>query len=75
MASIKRVTVGQTLYTVTRQKMGNTAMSHSVTHTVTVIEVDPESRFVIASWNGNTARRYRERDVARWKVNKPGSRK
>lgn len=71
MATISRLSPGQVLYTVTRQKMGNTALSRKAVHTVRVIEVDPDGKFVMASWNTNPARKYRESDVSKWKVNKP----
>ncbi len=71
MATISRIRPGQVLYTVTRQKMGNTALSTKAVHAVRVIEVDPNGKFVMASWNTNPARKYRESDVSRWKVNKP----
>jgi SOS-response transcriptional repressor LexA len=71
MATITRIKPGQVLFTVTRQKMGNTTISRGVMHRVVVKEVDPDGRFVIASWNGNAACKFYERDVARWKVNEP----
>lgn len=71
MATISRLKPDQVLYTVTRQKMGNTTISRGVLHRVVVKEIDPEGRYVVASKNGNTARKYYERDVARWKVNEP----
>ncbi len=71
MATISRLKADQVLYTVTRRKMGNTTISMGVLHRVVVKELDPEGRFVVASWNGNTPRKYYERDVARWKVNMP----
>lgn len=73
MATIRNLKPGQVLYTVTRQKMGNTTVSRGVMHQVVVKDVDPEGRFVMASWNGNPVRKCFERDVARWKVNQPKS--
>ncbi len=71
MATIRNLKPDQVLYTVTRQKMGNTTISRGVLHHVVVKEVDPEGRFVMATWNSNPVRKYFERDVARWKVNQP----
>jgi hypothetical protein len=71
MAAISRIKTEQILFTVTRQKMGSTTMSYDAVHRVRVIEVDPEGRFVIASWNGNKARRYSASQVSKWKVNEP----
>ncbi len=73
MASISRIKPQQTLYTVTRQKMGNTTMSRKAVHRVVVTEVDPEGKFVMASWNGNQVRRYSESQVAKWKVKEPAT--
>jgi hypothetical protein len=71
VAEISRVVPGQVLYTVQQQKMGNTTMKTTVVHTVVVKEVDPEGRFVIASWNHNAARRFYPSSVKSWKVKKP----
>lgn len=71
MATIGRLKPNQVLYTVVRQKMGNTTVSRGVLHRVVVKEIDPEGRYVVASWNNNPARKYFERDVARWRVSEP----
>ncbi len=71
MAAISRIKQHQVLFTVTRQKMGNTTMSYDAVHRVKVTEVDPAGKFVMASWNGNAVRRYSESHVAKWKVNEP----
>lgn len=75
MAAISRIKPDQVLYSVERRKMGNTTLSETVVFAVRVKEVDPEGRFVIASHNGNPVRRYSERAVAKWKVNKPETKK
>ena len=71
MAVISRIKPGQTLYSLTRQKMGSTTVSHVAVHPVYVREVDPEGRFVLASWNGNPPRKFFVREVKRWRVKKP----
>lgn len=71
MASISRIKPQQVLYTVTRQRMGNTTMSRDAVHRVMVTEVDPAGKFVMASWNGNPVRRYSESQVAKWRVKEP----
>lgn len=72
MAALSRIKVGQTLYTVTRQKMGNTTMTRLAVHPVLVKEIDLAKRRVFAVWNHwNEPRWYSERQVAKWKVNKP----
>lgn len=69
MATIKKLKPGQTCYTVTRHKMGNTTLSTTAVHPVFVLEVHDDH--VIARWNNNAPRKYHEGDVAKWKVNKP----
>jgi hypothetical protein len=71
MAALSRIKVGQTLYTVTRQGMGNTTMTRRAVHAVTVREINLEKRRVFASWNYNEPQWFSERQVARWKVKKP----
>ena len=71
MAAFSRLKVGQTLYTVTRQGMGNTTLTRRAVHPVTVREIDAVKRRVFASWNYNPPEWFSERRVARWKVNKP----
>lgn len=62
---------GMTVYDVGRHKMGNTTMSTVAVWSVHVIEVDSERRRVTASWNSNRPRVYYERDVTKWRANKP----
>jgi hypothetical protein len=69
MAVISNLTSGQVCFTVRRQKMGNTTLSTIAVHTVKVLEVHED--YVLASWNGNTPRRYHRAQVAKWKVKAP----
>lgn len=71
MASIRSLELGQILYEVARQKMGNTSIVRGVLYTVKIVDIDPEGKWVLASWNSNTPRRYNERQVRRWKIKKP----
>jgi len=71
MASINRITPGQTLYTVTTGKQGNTTIRCKRVHPVYVKEVNVEDGCVMASWNGNPVRRYSERMIKNWRVKKP----
>ena len=71
MATLSRLKPGQTLYTITKQKMGNTTIRINVMHHVIVKEVFPDEGYCIASWNGNTPRRYSAFQVKSWRVNKP----
>lgn len=69
MASISKLKPEQICFTVTRHNMGNTTMSTISVHKVRIKEVHEDH--VVASWNGNTARKYYDRDVAKWKVSEP----
>lgn len=71
MATIAKLTPGQVLYDLRRQKMGNTAVRRTACYDVRVIEVASDGSHIIASWNGNTPRRYRESDVRKLRVKKP----
>jgi hypothetical protein len=71
MAKISRMEPGQELYEVRRQKMGNTTVSRGVLFRIRIIEVDPEGRWVLASWNSNPVCKYRQRDADAWRVSKP----
>lgn len=69
MATLKNLTVGQVLHTITKHKMGNTTMNTISVHQATIVEV--HENYVIATWNGNTPRRYSEREVSKWRTKKP----
>lgn len=71
MATISKLKPEQVVYERRRQKMGNTTVSRTALYSIRIIEVDPEGQFVMASWNGNIPRKYREADVKKWLVNKP----
>ena len=71
MASISKLTVGQTLYSLSRQKMGNTTVSRTACHTVVVKSIAPDLSSIEASWNGNRPRLYSLREIAKLKVKKP----
>jgi len=71
MATFDRLKVGQVLYTVTSQNMGNTTMHTKVVHTMKVMEINTFKRTVFASWNGNLPRWHHERHVLAWRVKGP----
>lgn len=60
---------GDTAWQLYRHKMGNTTISTLSVWRVSVKEVHEDH--VIASVNGNAHRKYRERDVAKWKKKEP----
>lgn len=71
MATISKLEPEQVVYERRRQKMGDTTRSRTALYSIRIIEVDPDWHFVMASWNGNTPRKYREAVVKKWLVNKP----
>lgn len=71
MPALSKIKVGQVLYTVSRQGMGNTTMTRMAVHPVQVHEIDLEKRKVFASWNYNPPQWFHEHRVLKWKVKKP----
>lgn len=62
---------GMIVYDVGRTKMGNTTMTTVSVWTVRIIEVDTEHRRVLASWNGNKAKHFYERETSKWREKEP----
>lgn len=65
MAAFHTIKPGDVLYTVRREKMGNTTMRRTACHPVKVTEV--HERHVIASWNGNPPMHFSRRAVEQWR--------
>ncbi len=51
--SIKRLKVGDNLWSSSRQKMGNTTMRETVFHPVRIHEIAPDYSYALVSWNFN----------------------
>ena len=71
MAQLSKIRVGQTLYTVSRGRLGNTTLRTVRVHPVTVEEVNLVDGYVIARWNHNRPEKYRLGDISTWKVSEP----
>lgn len=54
--SMKKVKVGDMLWSSSMQKMGNTTIRQRVWHPVWVKEIAPDLSSAKVSWNGNPAR-------------------
>lgn len=76
--TIEKLAPGMTVYDCHREKAGNTTMSVEGTWEVTIKEVHVgkgwsdgvfDASYVIASWNGNEARRYYPAQFSKWKLN------
>ncbi len=61
---------GMVVYDCHSHKMGNTTMITLGTWQVRIIALDPNKRFVEASWNGNEARKF-YREWTKWTKNQP----
>lgn len=59
----EKIQPGMTLYDRHSHRMGNTTMKTIGEWPVRIISVDAEKRGAMASWNGNPARWYSERDL------------
>jgi hypothetical protein len=68
---IDKLQAGQRVWSVVKRKMGNTSVITTGLHPVDIIEVDPEKRWVMASWNTNPPQKYHSLSVSRWRKNKP----
>jgi hypothetical protein len=42
-----------------------------VVYSVLIVEIDPEYKFVTASWNGNRPQKFFPRTVSKWRKEKP----
>ncbi|GHE77719.1 hypothetical protein GCM10019059_40880 [Camelimonas fluminis] len=69
MVAISALKIGDTVWSVTRQKSGNTTITRQVCHPVYIVAV--ADSHVIARWNGNMARRFSTSQVAKWRRTKP----
>jgi hypothetical protein len=68
---IEKLQPGQVVYSVERRKMGNTKLSTVGVFNVSIKEIDPEKRWVVASWNGNSPQKFYAKSVIKWRAGKP----
>lgn len=68
---ITSLTVGQIVYVVEKRKMGNTTMSTVDVRKVTITGVDPNGQWVTAKVGYAPERKYRERQVGKWRKSEP----
>lgn len=68
---LSKLTPEQIVYSVEKRTMGNTSMTTTSVFCVRIVEVDPEGKWVMASWNGNTARKFYERMTSKWRKERP----
>ena len=68
---IEKLQPGMVVYDVGRHKMGNTTISTVSVWSVRIVSVDAEARTVVASWNSNPAKTYREGVWSKWRAKRP----
>lgn len=66
---------GQTVWTIRRQKMGNTTVSYNALYEIRVVEIDREKGRVLASWNSNKPQWFGRTEVSKWKLERPEPKK
>ena len=68
---IEKLKPGMTVYSVSRQKMGNTTLSTVCVWPVRVVSVDLENMTVEASWNSNKPRSFSRAIWSKWREKPP----
>lgn len=71
MANFDKLEVNQVLWTVTKERMGNTMVKTVRIHTAKVVELDMDNRRALISWNGNRPRWVSEYHLKNYRVNRP----
>ena len=67
----EKLTPGMVVYDVHRHRLGNTTISTVGVWKVRIVSVEPETRRVVASWNGNPAKTFYFGDVTKWREKEP----
>jgi len=57
------------VFSVSRDQMGNTTIRTTRIHCVRILEVNADH--VVASWNGNSTKKFYSREFNKWRVSKP----
>jgi hypothetical protein len=67
----EKLQVGKVVWSVERRKMGNTTHGTTSVFGVCIKEIDPERRWVLASWNGNPPQKFYSRSISKWREKRP----
>lgn len=70
MVALSSLKPGMVVYSVGRQKMGNTTISQTVCWPVRIIEIHDDGK-VTASWNGNKGQKFYPSQIKQWRLSKP----
>ena len=68
---INKLQPGAVVYDVQSQRMGNTTLRSVGVWPVQIVSVDVEAGTVMAKWNGNPERKFREHQWSKWRAEKP----
>jgi hypothetical protein len=68
---ISQLQPGMQVWNVLRRQMGNTTLRDTAVFSILVKEVDPEGRYVVASWNHNQPEKFYRGEVSKWRAKKP----
>ena len=60
-----------TVYSLGKQKVGNTTMTSVCVWPVTIVEIDHDKETVIASWNCNKPQKFYPHSWSKWRLKKP----
>jgi hypothetical protein len=71
MANINRLKVGQEVWSVEKAKMGHTSISYNALYSVIITEINIDDGWVMARWNTNRPQKFFNREIKKWRVNKP----
>lgn len=62
---------GMTVYSLSHNKMGNTEINTISVYPVKIIDVDLDSKTVVASWNGNPPQKFFKLSIRSWRIKEP----
>lgn len=68
---LEKMKPGMVVYSVSRQKIGNTTLSTVAVHPVQIVDVDVARGIVNARWNFNASRCYYRREAEKWREKEP----
>lgn len=67
----EKLEVGQVLFSIERCRMGNTCVKTVIVYTAKIMELLPDRRGAMVSWNSNSPTFWGEKSLAKLKKDKP----
>lgn len=74
MVALSSLKPEMVVYSVGRQRMGNTTISQTVCWPIRIVEVH-DNGTVTASWNGNKPQKFYQSQIKQWRRSKPAKAK